>query len=236
MRLKILTFIVLLSSFGYSQPKDPDLILENVKKEFDKIEDYKVDVKIKVDVDFLKMSDRKATIYYKKPDKFHIDSENFALLPKSGLNSSPLGFLDYKYNAYYMREDTVNGTITSVIRVIPLEGDADVILTTLWVDTERNVILKVESTRKPQGTFYIEMDYQKTNKGFWLPSSMKFSFTIERGLFPGKSNKKKNTIDTSKVEGGTGEPSTGYVYLTYSNYEVNIGLSDSIFEEKDDDK
>jgi len=135
-----------------------------------------------------------------------------------------------------MREDTVNGRIASVIRVIPLEGDADVILTTLWVDTTRNLILKVESTRKPQGTFYIEMDYLKTNKSFLLPSSMKFSFTVERGLFPGKSNKKKNPMDTSTVEGGTGEPRTGYVYLTYSNYEVNIGLSDSIFEEKEDNK
>ena len=236
MKLKILFLSLLFSSIGYLQPKNPDLILENVKKEFDKIEDYKVDVKIKVDVDFLKMSDRKATIYYKKPNKFHIDSDNFALLPKSGLNSSPLGFLDYKYNAYYMREDTVNGRITSVIRVIPLEGDADVILTTLWVDTARNLILKVESTRKPQGTFYIEMDYQKTNKGFWLPSSMKFSFTVERGLFPGRSNKEKNTIDTSKAEDRTVEPRTGYVYLKYSNYEVNIGLSDSIFEEKDENK
>jgi hypothetical protein len=63
--------------------------------EFEKIDDYQVDVRIKVDVDFLKMPEREATIYYKKPDKFHIDSENFAMLPKSGLNFSPLGFLNY---------------------------------------------------------------------------------------------------------------------------------------------
>ena len=79
----ILTIVMLLTG------ERSEAILEKVRLEFEKIEDYQVDVKIKVDVDFLKMPDREATIFYKKPDKFHIDSENFAMLPKSGLNFSP---------------------------------------------------------------------------------------------------------------------------------------------------
>ena len=139
---RILPVVILFCTIGFSQLKNPETILENVKKEFEKIEDYQVDVKIKVDVDFLKMPEREATIFYKKPDKFHIDSENFALLPKSGLNSSPLGFLNYDYKAYYIREDTINGSITSVIKVIPLEISADVILSTLWVDTKTKYYFK----------------------------------------------------------------------------------------------
>ena len=96
---RILHLIILFVTLGFSQQKNPETILDDVKKEFEKIEDYQVDVKIKVDVEFLKMPEREATIFYKKPDKFHIDSENFALLPKSGLNSSPLGFLNYDYKA-----------------------------------------------------------------------------------------------------------------------------------------
>ena len=232
---KILFIVILFGTLGFSQIKDPDSILEKVKKEFEKIEDYQVDVKIKVDVDFLKMPEREATIFYKKPDKFHIDSENFALLPKSGLNSSPLGFLNYDYKAYYIREDTINGSITSVIKVIPLEISADVILSTLWVDTQRNIILKVESTRKPQGTFFIDFEYLKTIKGFWLPSSMIFSFTVDRSLYPGKLNKDKES-ESGKAKDDSTEKETGFVYLTYSNYKVNIGLSDEIFEDKKGNK
>ena len=232
---RILHLIILFSTLGFSQPKNPETILDDVKKEFEKIEDYQVDVKIKVDVDFLKMPEREATIFYKKPDKFHIDSENFALLPKSGLNSSPLGFLNYDYKAYYIREDTINGSITSVIKVIPLEISADVILSTLWIDTQRNIILKVESTRKPQGTFFIGMEYLKTGQGFWLPSSMTFSFTIDRGLFPGKLNKDKDS-ESGKSKKNSAERETGYVYLTYSNYKVNIGLPDELFEDKNEKK
>jgi len=232
---RILFFVILFGISGFSQLKNPETILDKVKKEFEKIEDYQVDVKIKVDVDFLKMPDREATIFFKKPDKFQIDSENFALLPKSGLNFSPLGFLNYNYTSFYVREDTINGTPTSVIKVIPLDGNADVILSTLWIDVQRNIILKVESTRKPQGTFFIDMDYLKTIQGFWLPSVMAFSFTIDRGLFPGSSKTDKGS-DTGKPKKNSDESETGKVYLTYSNYKVNIGLSDKLFEDKNDKK
>jgi len=228
---KIVFSVIILTAAIYSQAKNPETILEKVKHEFDKVEDYQVDVKIKVDVDFLKMPDREATIYYKRPDKFHIDSENFAMLPKSGLNFSPFGFLNYKYTAFYVKEDTVNGILTSVIKVIPLEGSAEVILSTFWIDTKRNIIMKVESSRKPQGTFVIDLKYLKTSEGFWLPSSLVFSFTIDRSLIPkrfndtGDSRSKEKTKDSEK-------PETGKVYLNYFNYKVNTGLTDEFFESK----
>jgi len=232
---RIFSLVILSCTIGFSQPKNPEIILEKVKKEFEKIEDYQVDVKIKVDVDFLKMPDREATIFYKKPDKFHIDSENFALLPKSGLNFSPLGFLNYNYTSFYVREDTVNGKLTTVIKVIPLEGSTDVILSTLWVDTERNIILKVESTRKPEGTFFIDMEYLKTKQGFWLPSTLTFSFTVDRSLYPGKFNKDQDS-ESGKSKKESSESETGNVYITYSNYKVNIGLPDKLFEDNNNKK
>ena len=91
MSKKILPLVLLFSILAFSQSKNPDSILDRVKEEFNKIDDYTVDVKIKVDVDFLKMPDREAKIFFKKPDKIHIESEGFAMLPKEGLNFSPLG-------------------------------------------------------------------------------------------------------------------------------------------------
>jgi outer membrane lipoprotein-sorting protein len=229
---RILSFFILLCFPGFPQTKNPEAILEKVKLEFEKIEDYQVDVKIKVDVDFLKMPDRDATIFYKKPDKFHIDSENFALLPKSGLNFSPLGFLNYKYTAFYEKEDTINGTVTSVIKVIPLEGSADVILSSFWVDTKRNLILKVESSRKPQGTFTINLNYFKTSEGFWLPSSLVFTFTVDRSVLPRRFNEDQ-VSESNKTQKDSTEVETGKVYLNYSNYRVNIGLKDELFDKSD---
>jgi hypothetical protein len=229
---KIFAIILFISGMVFSQGKNPEEILEKVKFEFEKIEDYQVDVKIKVDVDFLKMPDREATIFYKKPDKFHIDSENFAMLPKSGLNFSPLGFLNYKYTAFYEKEDTINGTVTSVIKVIPLEGRADVILSTFWVDIKRNLILKVESSRKPQGTFLIDLNYSKTSQNFWLPSSMVFTFTVDRSILPRRFNEDQ-VSESNKTAKDSTEAETGKVYLNYSNYRVNVGLKDELFDKND---
>ena len=232
---KIFVLVLVLSISVFTQKRDPEEILAKVKTEFEKVEDYQVDVQTKVDVSFLKMPDRKATIYYKKPDKFHIDSENFAMLPKSGLNFSPLGFLNYKYTAFYEREDTVKGIPASVIKVIPLEGSAEVILSTLWIDTERNIIVKVKSSRKPQGNFIVNLQYLKTSDGFWLPSSILFEFSIDGSGFPKRfgddeeSKAKEKKDDSKKVE-------TGKVYLTYTNYKVNVGLPDSMFDQKTDKK
>lgn len=232
MRYKIFTIVLILTTVIFSQQKNPEAILEKVKLEFEKIEDYQVDVKIKVDVDFLKMPDREAVIFYKKPDKIHIESENFAMLPKSGLNFSPLGFLNYKYTSFYEREDTVNGRLTSVIKVIPLEGSADVILSTLWIDTKRNLILKVESSRKPQGTFTINLNYLKTSEGFWLPSILVFEFTVDRSVLPGRFNDDMDS-ESKKTSKDSAKPKTGKVFLTYSNYKVNVGLPDKLFDDKE---
>ncbi len=59
---------------------------------------------------------------------------------------------------------------------------------------------------------------------------MVFSFTIESGLYPGKVNKDKKT-NGSKNDSNDEE--SGKVYLTYSDYKVNIGLPDSIFKDED---
>lgn len=229
MIIKIYSIFLLFTIVIHSQVNDPEAILNNVKKEFEKVEDYQVDVQIKVDVSFLKMPDRKAVIFYKKPDKFQIESENFAMLPKSGLDFSPLGFLNYKYTSFYEREDTINGIPTSVVKVIPLEGSAEVILSTLWIDTNKNIIMKVESSRKPQGSFTIDLKYLKTPEGIWLPSSLVFEFTVDGTGLPKRFNDYQTSKSERKEKDKT-DPEKGKVFLKYSNYKVNKGLSDEIFE------
>lgn len=228
---KLILTLLLFTASSIAQKPDPEVILENVKKEFEKIDDYQVDVRIKVDVEFLKMPERQAKIYYKKPDKLQIESDNFAMLPKSGLNFSPLGFLSYKYTAFYEKEDTINGKLVSVVKVIPIEANADVILSTFWIDTERNLILKIESSRKPQGTFTIYLDYLKTTGNFWLPSDMVFTFSLEPGMLPGRIAE-----ELYKGNKQDDEAKKGSVYLFYSDYKVNQGLPDSLFEQKDPKK
>ncbi len=223
----LLIFIPAISLLA--QKKDPDEILNKVKETFAKVKDYQVDVHIKVDVDFLKAPESDATIYFKQPDKLHVESEKFVLLPKKGLSFFPLSIFNGNYTALYAGEDTVRGVPTSIVKVIPLREESEIVLSTLWIDTERNIILKIISTVKPSGTFTIDFYYDGMQDEFLLPNSMVFTFTIDRIQLPRGMD---GTIDSDERDDkNQSERSTGKVYLTYSNYRINKGLPDELFED-----
>ena len=225
---KIILLFTAFASITFAQSNDPDLILKNVKQEFSTVKDYVADIKIKVDVKVLKVPETRAKIYFKQPDKIHIESEGFAMIPRKGLDFSPSSLLKDKYSAFYQKEDFVDGIKTAVVKVIPLEDNSNIILSTLWIDQAKNVIRKIESTTKTNGTFTIILSYNSYNK-FPLPDSMTFQFDMSRvDLVPNEFNDRIEKKNNKKTLAGL----VGKVYIIYSNYIVNKGISDSIFEEK----
>ncbi len=225
----IFLFLMIIFSISEFSPqsKDPDEILEGVKAAFKKIVDYEVDIRVKIDVDFLKVPDSEAKLYFKQPNKIHVESKKFALLPRQGLDFSPLGLLSVKYTALYEQEDTIRNIPTSVVKIIPLGNDGDIILSTFWVDQFRNLIIRLESTKKPTGTFTIDFTYEKYDEHYELPSQMEFTFTVDRMMFPrGMDGQSDADDDGDKKSDST----TGKVYITYANYKVNQGLPDELFE------
>ncbi len=105
------------------------------------------------------------------------------MLPKEGLDISPVGLLKEKYSAFYLKEDTIDGIKTVVIKVIPLDEQSEIVLTTLWIDQTKNIIRKAESSTKLNGTFTIDLKYNNQFK-YPLPSEMIFSFNIDRMNIP----------------------------------------------------
>ncbi len=227
--MKIIFIVILMfQGFVFSQVKNPDLILNEVKEEFNKVKDYKVDVNIKVDVDFIKVPETKAKIYFKQPDKVHFDSEGFAMLPKEGMNFSPYSFLKKDYTALYEKEGNIDGHPVSIIKVVPSAENGDIVLTTLWVDQTANIIRKVESTTKSNGTFTIDLKYDDGKNDYHLPKSMIFGFNIDKMNLPGALSGESERDSKKKV----GKATTGRVYISYSNYIINQGIPDKIFEKK----
>ena len=230
MRKLKFVFLFLMIFFSVSefspQSKDPDEILDGVKEAFKMIEDYEVDIRVKIDVDFLKVPDSEAKLYFKQPNKIHVESEKFALLPRQGLDFSPLGLLSGKYTALYEQEDTIRNIPTSVVKIIPLGNDGDIILSTFWVDQTSNLIIRVESTKKPTGTFTIDFTYEEYDDYYDLPSQMEFTFTVDRMMFPRGMDGQADDDDSNDKSDST----TGKVYITYTNYKVNQGLPDELFE------
>jgi hypothetical protein len=226
---KILLFLIVFTFVVPAQTKDPDKILNEVKKNFEKIDDYTVDVSIKMDVSFLKVPDTKAKIYYKKPDKVKIESKQFALLPRRALDISPTSLLKGNYTAIFDKYEDLNGIKTVVIKTIPLNESSEVVLSTFWIELSDFVVKKVEISTKVNGTFTIDLNYDSGNKYRQLPSSIVFSFNVSKlnipKRFSGETEDEKKDTTSSKSM-------IGKVYIYYSNYKVNQSLPDSLFEEK----
>lgn len=229
--MKILMLFVLISNLVFTQSKDPEKILENIVDNFSRVKDYSVDVNIKVDVEFIKVPETKAKIFFKQPDKVHLESDGFAMLPKNGLEFSPSSLIKKEHTAIYEKDVLLNGITTSLIKVIPLGDQGDVILSTLWVDQAMNVIRKVESTTKTNGTFTIDFSYQKDIK-YPLPKEIVFSFNVDKMNIPATISGETATENTKKKKGKS-DVTKGKVIVKYNNYEVNKGIPDSIFEKKD---
>ncbi len=224
MSYKILLFFTFLLISAFPQ-SEADKILSGVKKKFDAVKDYEVDVKIKIDVEFLKVPDNDAKIYFKAPDKIKLQTgDDFALIPKEGLNFNPANLLNGKYTSVYEGETKINGTSHHIVKVIPTGGTGDVVLSTLWINKSTLFINKVETTTKNNGTFQIDMVYPKESK-YPLPSNMTFSFEV------GKFNLPKGFGGKKKRE-NTDLRAPGKVYITYKNYKINKGVPDSIFKKK----
>ena len=222
-----LSLLIILSSAIYSQSKDPDIILNRVKEKFSSIKDYQVDVNIKIDVSFLKVPETKARIFYKSPDKIHIESKGFALLPKGALDFSPLSLMKGNYTALYDREEDIDGIKTTVVKTIPIGESSDVILSTFWVDQKLNILRKVEISTKVNGTFIINLKYDSAGKNIQLPEKMIFEFNISKLNIP-----KRFTTEDSEgpTDSDAKKSQMGMVVITYSNYEINKGIPDSLFE------
>lgn len=226
-----LFFVITFSPFFAAQ--DAQKILENVKERYNKVRDYTADITVDIDIEFLKTPKVEGKLFFKQPDKMKIKSDGFALLPKEGFNISPASLLKDNYTSIYEKEETIDGIKLSRLKVIPMGDSSNVILSTVWVDAEQNVIRKIESTTKNSGTFVIQLTYNPAFlKNYPLPSSMEFSFdvsslNIPRGFAtdaPKKDDKKKDK--KAKL-------TRGRVTVTYKDYKVNKGLNDSIFKEEE---
>lgn len=90
--MKKLIFTLLLPALLFAQTNDPYKIIDEVKAKFESVNDYCAEIAVTIDVDFLQMPDSKAKVYFKKPDKFKMDSDGFAMLPKQSVGFSPSSF------------------------------------------------------------------------------------------------------------------------------------------------
>lgn len=204
------------------------VLLENVKSKLNQVDDYSVDVMIKIDVDFLKIKDSRGRLFFKKPDKVKLESKRLLMMPKASLNFSPLFLLKNDFLSVYLKSDTLDSIKTDVIKLIPRDDNSQIILATLWINRQDSVVSKIEAATKDKGSFSISFFYGSAIK-YGLADSAKFFFNISRTRF-GHFPLSREAADES-LKKKTGKAVAGNATIIYSDYKINSGLKDNIFED-----
>ena len=212
----------------FAREINPDSLLLKVKQKLEIIKDYKADVEIHLDVDFIKMPDKHAKMYFKHPDKVRFISDEFIMLPKRGIGISTRNILEDDYIAVYGGQEKVNGRMQAVIKIIPKGNKSDIVLSTMWIDPDNALVSKVENTTRNNGSYLIQLKY--TNSEFELPTEIKISFRVKNIKIPLKFIGKNSTVDKDELKKeGTKE---GTVSIKLSYFDINKGIEDSFFEEE----
>lgn len=228
-------FVSLMFAVFYTLPVaaqefNPQPLLDSIRVNLAGVKDYTADINIKVNVSFLKIPVKQGKLYFKHPDKVKLVSQGFAMLPKRGMNFTLNELFDKKYNVIYVKDEIIKKVKSDVIKIIPMDDNADILLATLWIDRQSKKILKIDAVSKTNGKFVTHFDYPAKPNPFGLPSQLTFTFEVTQANLP--MGVTGNFDADTKLKNKDNKPQQATLTIGYSNYAVNKGIADSFFNDE----
>lgn len=222
-------FILQMSVAGYSQ--DMTSLVMKVKAKLDQVADYEADGKMKTDVAFIKAPIGKVKVYFKKPNKFRLKKDGgISLLPRGGVSvNMNTVFATTDFVALAAGEQVLDGVKTKIVKLLPVNENSDIVLTTMYIDEPGLLVKKMITTTKENGTYQIEMSYGRFAQ-YGLPDKVVFGFNtkdykLPKGITLEFDDDEKQLTDAEKLKNKKGK-----VEITYTNYVINKGIPDAVFK------
>lgn len=205
----ILLFVVYTANAQTISKED---LLKNTIKSLKSIPNYTCSVELKVDVEFIKIGERKGKLTYIKPDSMNYDIEGFALLPKEDPLSKIKNLNLKDYTLIELEAETISDELCRNIKIVPNNSDDDIILGQLWINKKNN-IRKLSIFTKEQGKFEFLIDYM--NYKYPVPKQITALFDIKDMKIPlGMTGELNKFYKKEKKQKTT----SGKIFINYSNY------------------
>ncbi len=211
--------------FAQSNP-----LIEKVSQKLGLVNDYTAIGIMKTDVSFIKASLGKVKVYFKKPNLLKIKKEGgISLLPKGGVSVTLNSLLNSKqFIAMESGKQLFKGKELQVIKLIPTDDALDWVISTLWIDASTALVYKTFTTTKDNGTYEVTMEYG-TYADFGLPSKVIFGFNTKDYKLPNGITLEFGEDDAAVAKQKALRSKKGTIEITYSNYVINKGVSNSMF-------
>lgn len=227
---RIFIFLFLLASLS-ATAQDATAIAQKVKAKLATVNDYTANGVMKTDISFIKVPQSDVVVYYKKPNRFRIKKQDgISITPKGGVsvNLNSL-FAGDNYTAVFAGNTSIDGVPVAIVKLLPLEENSEVVVSTLYIDEKESLIRKASTTTKDNGTYEMEMSYGKFAQ-WGLPDKVVFIFStkdykLPKGLAFDYDAGGEKPADKKVANNGKGK-----VEITYSAYTINKGVSESVFK------
>lgn len=229
-RIILLLFLFKISCIAQAQ--DINVLVQKVKDKINLVNDYEANGKMKTNVVFLKVPVATVKLFFKKPNRLRIKNEKgISFVPKGAVNINMSNVLSSgKYSVLDAGNDKIGGTAVKVVKLLPEDDNADVVLSTLYIDPVSQVILKTKTTTRDNGTYELEMSYGKYT-AYGLPDKIIFSFNTKDYKMPKgvtfdfeDGSQKKTAAEKEKLKNQKGK-----MEISISGYNINKGIADSVF-------
>ncbi len=210
--------------FVFTPPAQNDGLkyLENAIAKFDGIKDYVVDVKVHLDLEAVKAPDMEAKVYFKKPDKVKIDSKGLFFMPRDVGMINPGKFNPNKFVIEVTDTLTYDGDPAVRLLLTPKKDESGRREIVLTIDKKDWLIREISTAPSPGKTASAKITYGEFD-GFMMP--VKIDVMLDMGKMNGQA---------PEFGGGRMRMNQmkGTVQVYYSDYKINTGLSDKIFERR----
>jgi len=226
---KIITLVASFACTLLIQAQTVEEVIGKVKAKLEKVNDYEAKGKMKTNVVFIKAPIANVKVYYKKPNKLRINNE-------SGISFIPKGSMNINLNNIFINTEGFDlidmgkeeKTLFRIIKLLPKDENADVVLSTVFIDEKQSLIRKAKTTTKENGTYELEMTYGKY-AAWGLADKVSFKFNtkdykLPKGITFDYDDGSKKEPNTNKLKNKKGE-----VEIVYSSYIINKGVSDTVF-------
>tara|TARA_Y100001970_G_scaffold216106_1_gene264514 strand:+ start:399 stop:1115 length:717 start_codon:yes stop_codon:yes gene_type:complete len=238
----MILFIFINSSL-FSYEKKEDYYIKKTNQKFNSIDDYKVDMTIKLEIPAFRMPKKKYKVYYKRPNKIKVKAKGFGILPKTGLFTSPNDNFDNLTNiklSDYKDSENIHDIIIIgdlIVDSLKLEMPNEYSRITfdpiveVKIDTLNWVIKNVTTRLDTLKLFQINNYYKMYDNKYYMPyqSIVKY-YVKDKKLFNWLNKDAGNIIGQDNLPTNNESIVEGTITVDYKKYVINKGIKDKIFD------
>jgi len=220
-----------LGLWGQNYP-DTETLKSLMLTNWERIEDYEVDIKLALDIPGFRMPSRKIHYLYKAPDKSKVEVKGFAIVPKQGIQPF-FTFLEDSVELEIVNDSLVNDQL---VFEVTLEDTfmSEVGRINFFVEQRTGNITQAWVVHDGQEFFRLTSTYDQVD-GIYLPKSttinMSFPPDFQNIQRLGKKPTEMREFDARMTD----EWQRGKISIQFKNYKVNRGLPDYLFEDNEED-